>query len=214
MTSVRGKQLFGLLIDPGAARGLIGTETLRILFKEVLHPRNLVGQVIWKTSKNAFSGISAKAETSLGLVTFPIGLVGLRSASFSADVIGDAASLCPGLVPLKSLIELGCCMLFAYFPNGDGLLGIWNKPTGTWCPQRLHLTDSGHYLLRIDKFDEVATDKALQKGIQAATAPLSSMGDKQEAQSAALFTGVVTLLADNTTEHDDEQDDSGKPVFR
>ena len=196
----------GLLVDPGAARGLIGTETLRLLLEEVIYPAKLGHLVSWKESFNSFTGISPKAEQSLGMVTIPIGLLGLSSSWFTADVIGGASSLCPGLIPLKSLIYLGCCILFSYYGNGDGVLGIWSKPRKSWTAQRLHLTDSGHYLLRIDGFDKEA-DKAASHVIQSTTGPVGSAaqtskprrtGFSQPAVDASFFVGVTACRSEHT----------------
>ena len=207
---VRGKTMRGILIDPGAARGLIGSETLRILIDEVVKPNGLEKLIKWKKSKHTFTGISPKAESSLGMVVMPIGLIGLATSNYVADVIGGDASLCPGLVPLKSLIQLGCCILFAYFDNGDGVLGIWNDDTKQWSAQRLHLTESGHYLLRIDNYN-TKPDHILDKSIQRATAPLSSTAEatlrpprRQRDEPLDLFCGVIQCLPDSDVQADSQ----------
>ena len=70
--------------------------------------------------------------------------------------------MCPGLVPLHSLMANAEFMHFAFFDNGDGVLGIHHN--GRIEPQRMFLTDSGHYLLRIDLFG-VKSDQRLNKQI-------------------------------------------------
>ena len=145
-------------------------------------------------------------------MSLPIGLTGLDISLFTADVIGGAASLCPGLVPLKSLIALSCTILFSYFANGDGVLGIWDDKQRAWSAQRLYLTESGHYLLRIDHYNS-RTDSELSAALQRTTAPLSRAADKmsqrQQAQQEPreLFCGVVQCSTDDSTTIDD-------PVFR
>ena len=85
--SIRGRRVFGVLIDPGASSGLIGSATLKSLATEVLKPAGRAHAARWKKSGTTCSGISAKTESSLGRVTIPIGLKGFRRAFFSAGVI-------------------------------------------------------------------------------------------------------------------------------
>ena len=149
-TSVQGVQQAGLLIDPGASRALIGMDSLKKIVDEVLRPRGLMGQMTWSRSAATFQGINPTAERSLGLVTIPIGLAGMRDCVFRADVIGGVSSLCPGLVPLRTLSALHAVILCGWYPDGDGVLGLWQG--GAWKAQHLYKTDSGHYLLRIDEY--------------------------------------------------------------
>ena len=155
-TTVGGHQRLGLLVDPGASRGLIGVDSLKEITDHLLRPRGLHKLVTWRHSNSTFAGISAKAEKSLGRVRFPIGMYGFKNAFFEADVIGNEASGCPGLVPLSTLMRLGCVLFFATFSNGDGLLGIRDRDTGQYHAQRLYLTDSGHYLLPISNFGKIS----------------------------------------------------------
>ena len=141
-----------MLIDPGAARGLIGYTTFTQICHNVLDPAGMSRYVKWSKSYNKFSGISSTVQYSLGLVRFPIGLAGISNASYSAGVVDGNAAGCPGLVPLASMLSMGCVIACAAFPNGDGLLGI-KTPQGLRA-QRLYLTDSGHYLMAINLFSK------------------------------------------------------------
>ena len=152
-TVVKGNNVYGLIIDPGAARGLIGSDSLREIIVNVLKPAKQDRYIKWSKSHNSFTGISAQPQTSIGMVKFPIGLLGMSRAAFRADVIGGQASKCPGLVPLQSLQQQGCVIACGYFKNGDGLLGI-RLASGHFCTQRLLLTDSGHYLMPVHYFDK------------------------------------------------------------
>ena len=58
MTSVRGKQRLGLVVDLGAARGLGGTDTVREICEHLLWPK---GQNI--TLKNSASGTQAATRS-------------------------------------------------------------------------------------------------------------------------------------------------------
>ena len=162
-TCVRGTKLYGLLVDPGASRGLIGSETLREIRRNVLRPAGKDHLVQWTTSSATFSGISACVERSLGMVRFPIGLLGLNDCWFHGDAIGGASSTCPGLIPLKSMMTRGCLIACGYYQNKDGILGI-RKDDGTFAAQRLLLTDSGHYLLPINHYGKTRT-KGLDNAI-------------------------------------------------
>ena len=129
--------------------------------------------VYWKPSKAKFTGISSTAQESMGLVNFPIGLIGFKSATYSSDVLGQLSSTCPGLVPLRTLMRMGCVLVCNYYRNGDGLLGIRNAHDSTgYSPQRLFLTDSGHYLLPIDKFHNTGRDIATGSELKAITGKL------------------------------------------
>ena len=151
-TVVKGNHVYGLIIDPGAARGLIGSDSLREIIENVLKPAKQDKYIKWTKSFNSFTGISAQPQTSIGMVKFPIGLLGMSRAAFRADVLGGQASKCPGLVPLQSLQQQGCVIACGYFKNGDGLLGI-RLSSGHFCTQRLLLTDSGHYLMPVHYFN-------------------------------------------------------------
>ena len=152
--SVKGKTIYGLIVDPGAARGLIGADTLKDIIQHVLKPHGKHRDIKWHRPSGKFQGISAEPQQSLGQCEFPIGLLGIQG-TFTADVIGGKGSMCPGLLPCKALMNNGCLISFGYFPNGDGLMGI-RAPNGTLKCQRLLYTDSGHNVLPIHNFDTKA----------------------------------------------------------
>ncbi|CAK0872270.1 unnamed protein product, partial [Prorocentrum cordatum] len=84
-TVIKGLKAHGLLIDPGASRGLIGTDTFADIVAQILRPRRLEKFVKWKPSINKFTGITADPQKSLSLVSFPIGLQGIKNATFAAN---------------------------------------------------------------------------------------------------------------------------------
>ena len=149
-TTIGGVEQARLLVDPEASKGLIGSDTLKTIMDKVLKPKGLMHKVDWFRSTASFTSISTNSEHNLRLGRFPVGLNGMTHCFFKADVIGGSESRCPGLIPLRSLTPLHAALLCGWLSNGDGIIGIWNQ--GTWKPQRLHLTDTGHYLLRIDNF--------------------------------------------------------------
>ena len=205
---IKGKKYYGLLVDPGASRGIIGTDTLAEIIEHILKPRRLEKHIVWHQSNNKFTGITADPQKSLSLVKFPIGLIGIRNATYSADVLGGISSKCPGLIPLASLLNAGCIISCGYFSNGDGLLGI-RTTDGTIRAQRLLLTDSGHYLLPIDNFnkprdwktDRLARNEQQQLGraAQRQLPPSKTMDfyshqhhSQQSTTTAAFVTGLYT----------------------
>ena len=162
LMTIKGRKQLGLIVDPGAARGVLGCDTLLEIKMSLLEPLKLAKFITWFKSQSKFSGISSAQEHSLGLCHLPIGLRGIPWSIFHADILGGSASLCPGLVPLHSLMTNAEFMHFAFFDNGDGILGV--RHLGRIEPQRLCLTDSGHYLLKIDQFD-TPSDQHLNKAI-------------------------------------------------
>lgn len=147
---MKGTKIIGLLVDPGACRGLIGSESLREIFEECLKPAGRMKTITWTPSNSTFSGISSTNEQFMGICEFDMGLPYVNEARFRADVIGGDSSLCPGLIPLISIVNTRCFLSFGYYPNGDGLLGM--RISGRLVALRILLTDSGHYLLPLGHF--------------------------------------------------------------
>ena len=159
---VRGQKRRGLIIDPGAASGLIRSETLRDLVATCVKP---FGKEISieKDVTSPVSGIDGKSDQTLGRVTVPL-LSSGKAIKFCGEVIGGQGSLCPALVGNPSLRKMNCVIFSNYFSNGDGLLAMNHKEE----PQssrllRLLLTDSGHYILATDGIDETKITKDVQK---------------------------------------------------
>ena len=119
--TIHGQERYGLLIDPGAASGLVGSETLRMLkscsMGEMEINRNKITPV---------SGISGNSESTLGEVTLTMATAG-QPITYTAEVIGGAGSLCPALVGNPTLRRLGASILTDWFENGDGMLVLNTK---------------------------------------------------------------------------------------
>lgn len=81
---INGASVIGLIVDPGAARGLIGSATLREIFDEILRPRGPMKHAMWHLSKNEFTGISSQPQRSIGICVFPIGIVGMKTLTYRA----------------------------------------------------------------------------------------------------------------------------------
>ena len=161
--TVLGEKRRGLLVDPGAASGLIGTETLRDILEHCV-PKDKAKDVVWDHDRvNSVSGINGTPEATLGEVHIPLQLAG-ATGSFTADVLGGEGSMCPALLSNPSLRKQKASLLCDYFENGDGVMVVSDGDSG-WHYLRLLLTDSGHYLLPIDHHGQVSTttQKAIEK---------------------------------------------------
>ena len=149
--TVSGQRRRGLIIDPGAANGLIGSETLRDLLAHVDKARQVKDTLEWKPKRAEVTGISGAADTTLGEITMKLPMLNdLDGAHYKADVIGGEASMCPALVGNPALVNMKSILAANWFANKDGLLAI---PTsdGNFHLIRLLYTDSRHYLLPLDE---------------------------------------------------------------
>ena len=157
--TIHGQERYGLLIDPGAASGLVGSETLRMLkscsLGEMEINRNKITPV---------SGISGNSESTLGEVTLTMATAG-QPITYTAEVIGGAGSLCPALVGNPTLRRLGASILTDWFENGDGMLVLNTKDAMDAEVNhakffRILLTDSGHYILPCDNVQNEKVPRA------------------------------------------------------
>ena len=151
--TVRGERRRGLIVDPGAASGLVGTETLRDIIESCVAPAGKSNELKYRFEKTTpVSGISGEADHTLGEVEIPL-VTGGQAIQFTGEMIGGAGSLCPALVSNPALRKLRSRIFTEFFNNGDGLLVT--GPLEGCEPYdmkyfRLLLTDSGHYILPTD----------------------------------------------------------------
>ena len=152
--TVRGEQRHGLLIDPGAASGLIGSETLRELMSRCVTPLGKNNEVVMDRNKTTpVSGIKGGSNHTLGEVTLPL-QAGGQNITFTAEVIGGDGSMCPALVGNPTLRKMDASIFSNWFANGDGLLMVGGRNAEENSKEyrlfRLLLTESGHYILPTD----------------------------------------------------------------
>ena len=151
--TVKGEKRRGLLIDPGAASGLIGSETLRDIMENCIPKDQHEECIKWNKKTTSVAGISGQSDETLGEVSLRLSAAD-RSISYKGDVLGGNGSLCPALVGNPTLRQQQAAMFTEWFPNGDGLLAIHREemlgPDKEPILLRLLLTDSGHYLLPTD----------------------------------------------------------------
>ena len=96
--AVKGKKKHGLLVDPGAASGLVGSDTLQQLLDHCVRPCGRQDEVKFDYDRSTpVSGINGTSDATLGQVTIPLTACG-HPISYTADVFGGEGSLCPALV--------------------------------------------------------------------------------------------------------------------
>ena len=161
--TVKGDKRRGLLVDPGAASGLVGSETLRDLLS-VLPPERQQA-VSWNHGKqHSVSGISGTPENTMGEVTIPLTLSGAHG-DYRADVLGGDGSL-PALLGNPALRRQRAAILTDYFENGDDGVLVVQKSDQERHYLRILLTDSGHYLLPRDEHCDVTEQDATKVSSQ------------------------------------------------
>ena len=101
---IQGVKRRGLLVDPGAAAGLIGSETLRDIMENCIKPQGLETGVERREKQTSVTGISGKGDQTMAEISFPFKLDSKQQARYSADVLGGEGSLCPALVSNPSLL--------------------------------------------------------------------------------------------------------------
>ena len=152
---VRGRRRYGLIVDPGASKGLMGTETLREYVTAVLKPHQLASSIVVQESSTTFSGINGEVDPSAGAAELPMLIPELPGSVFCTDLIGGAGSRCPGLLSLMTFMNLYGSLLCNIFENGDGVVIFCETDsTGKFTNVvfiRVLPTNSGHYLLPTDR---------------------------------------------------------------
>ena len=167
--NVRGAQRHGLLIDPGAASGLIGSDTLKELLQHCVAPYGKENEVHLNYSKTTpVSGINGGSDSTLAEVSIPLTSNG-QPLTYTAEVIGGSGSMCPALVGNPTLRRLDASIFTNWFENGDGLMIAGgrggNDKEKHYKFFRLLLTDSGHYLLPTDRAEDVKVPREVKKEV-------------------------------------------------
>ena len=192
---VKGQKRQGLIIDPGAAAGLIGSETLRELMKICVEPYGMKDRIEIEYDKTSpVSGISGSADRTLGRITVPLQTNG-HDITFTGEVLGGEGSLCPPLVGNPALRKMHAVLFAEYFEDGDGLLAVDEETENAHDGQpmtkvklfRLLLTESGHYLL--------ATDDAQKSKIPSGTKQeVSNFFNRVASQATQQWTDVCARM--------------------
>eukprot|EP00959_Pyramimonas_sp_CCMP1952_P121290 2536210-Pyramimonas_sp.AAC.1 len=93
MHLVRGREMAGIIVDPGAAAGLMGTDTMKDYVRTYLKDAGL--EYTLAPSNSTFSGIDGNTDPGLAVVTMPLGVPGVQDITFKADLMGGSGSKCP-----------------------------------------------------------------------------------------------------------------------
>ena len=115
MHTVRGSTVHGLIVDLGAAAGLMGIDTLRLFMRGSLDPLGL--KDVFHSSDRTFTGIDGSPVPSLRKCVLPIGVPGLENAKFVTDLIGSSGAHCPGLLLLETLIQFRATLICQAFDD-------------------------------------------------------------------------------------------------
>eukprot|EP00959_Pyramimonas_sp_CCMP1952_P311335 6515667-Pyramimonas_sp.AAC.1 len=100
--TVRGKPRHGLIVDPGAAEGLLGTETILKWNLNLDQPEGIPCDL--RASQATFTGINGQADPSCGEFRGPVCVEGMQSGTtYQADLIGGSGARCPGLLPNSTM---------------------------------------------------------------------------------------------------------------
>ena len=117
--AVRGRPSLGLIYDPGAADGLVGTETLRTYLRAAGQSLDVLGR-----SGITSRGIEGGGVTASLRVAVPFGLDATAAGTLEVDAVGGAADGCPFLMPNRTRIRRRCVAIHDALGDGsqDGLL--------------------------------------------------------------------------------------------
>ena len=207
---VRGKRICGLLVDPGAASGLVGTETLRELMDAI--PQDDHHKIAWGPSTTSVTGISGQSDSTLARISLPIDINNEAPASYTADLIGGQGSLCPALLPNTSLRQMRSAVFTEWYQNGDGVLVCspngqrLDHPDANLVIMRILLTESGHYIIPINQQsdniisdeDKVNIKKMLQGNSQPSqTTTLEQTGNNNHGTNDLLNSDKNQISSDN-----------------
>ena len=193
---VRGQRVCGLLVDPGASAGLIGSDTLKEMFDLGVVPEELQSSLEFGPSQTKVTGISGVSDDTLARVTIPFFADQETSATFSADILAQAGSTCPALLPNVSLRQLRTVLLTQWCDNGDGYMVCSLNGLKVTDPQahlvvlKLLLAESGHYILPVRREDQRVTPE--EKRMILALF-------RQEAQTSGTLEQTVEISPGETT---------------
>ena len=114
--AVKGKLRIGLIVDPGASVGIMGTDTLLEHCEGAVRPAGMDIEI--SDSHTILTGIDGNGTPGVAHVKMPLGLPGL-AAVFAGDLMGGSGSRCPGLMPLDTMLRFTMCLIAACLPVGS-----------------------------------------------------------------------------------------------
>eukprot|EP00959_Pyramimonas_sp_CCMP1952_P098110 2050830-Pyramimonas_sp.AAC.2 len=150
----RGCPMHGMIVDTGAAKAIMGTDTMKEYITDIFSRYGKVIKI--NPSESRFTGIGGRQEKSEGLAETLLGipLPGVAEVTIDLDLLGDMGSQCPDLLPLSVMLRLQSSILCGVLQGGDGIMILRildNDPQSrskriprTFFVQ-LYLTDFCHY---------------------------------------------------------------------
>ncbi len=193
MFTVQGQYVHGVIVDPGAATSLSGTETIRRYVDDVLTPQGYSIRIY--PTEATFTGVDGITKPGLGRCVLPLLLTGSVDVTWTTNLLGDEGSTCPCLLANDTILFYNGTVYTNILPNKDGILSlVLQKPNGRQASFffRLLLTDSGHYILPIDGRRRVNARKEheeLKKAVQRRTLQMTTTVSPEKEQ--------LTLLLEN-----------------
>ena len=129
-------------------------------------PRSRIKEIAWGPSTTTATGISGQSDDMLARIFLPIDVGSSEvPASYTADLIGGQGSTCPALLPNTSLRQMRAAVMKEWFDNGDGAVVVsangkkLNDPSPELLVMRMLLSESGHYILPVDRQEQWIDEK-------------------------------------------------------
>ncbi len=85
--------MHGIIVDPGAATSLSGTEAVRRFVEDVPKTRGYAKRV--SPSEATFTGVDGVAKPERGRCEMPLRLADAPDATWPTDLFGQDGSCCP-----------------------------------------------------------------------------------------------------------------------
>ena len=117
--------MHGLLVDPGAARGLIGTRTRQDYYDQVL--RHHEYRIEYRQSHATLSGIEGKPRPAKDACSIPFGIAG-DVIWFDCDSIDGHGSNCPALLSNATFVSKKMTSMASFFKKTGGSPSDGLKP--------------------------------------------------------------------------------------
>jgi hypothetical protein len=201
-----GDTLAGGLIDGGASKLIMETETLRELIPTIYKPLEQYVEVSTVTHGSSVSGVGGKAWKIIGKtkLTFSLSLP-FKIQSIDFEFIGEDGSVIPGLVHLHVLITLKATTYHDILPYGNGIMVVHEtEKDGKTHVGFVHLyhKKSDHYMMPLGAFSKPTEQIHLRRIV-----PKYSKGlyqDCRKSSTSSRGAGHLALLIQCEESSDEE----------
>ena len=151
LTHADGRIRFGLIIDTGAESGVVGSAWCERYTEEVLKPRGLHDQILFKDTQASFVGIGAGAQNADTAVMLPCAVDGMSSMYTATVLDGEESQFVPALLGLNKLRERRTDIMLSD-PKDPHM--IVDSDDGSRRVKIPLIFFSGHLIMPIDAFCE------------------------------------------------------------